>query len=251
MAKRKFRIDGGRYGGEVVIGQVSPGFASYFAEEEESEVIDAVLEADDWSEPSEPDDALLDPNSPPYPGVEPDSFYIWENDEIEHLNGPYADGGFVVYEVPADGSDDWEYDNEVFNGEGQYAYSREGGYFGTEEPELINEADEEGNKYVPVLAFHSCEKGGFGSWFVETDGEDFDPYKLGYGFVETNVAEIIETVYYDKVELDQDMDNNDTMGKSYHASVGWINMKWHDSFDAVKVDWEEFDENVEYEKENA
>lgn len=252
MAKRRFRIDGGRYGGEVVVGEVSPGFASYFAKEDQNEIIEAVLEADDYfSGSEEPEDALLDPETPPYPGLEPDSFYIWENDNFEHLNGPYADGGFFVYEVPADGSDDWEYDNEVFEGEAQHVYSREGGYFGNDEPELINEADEKGNKYVPVLAFHSSEKGGFGSWFLETEGEDFDPYKLGYGYVETNVAEIVESVYYDKQELENNMDYNDTTGKGYYASVGWMNTKWHDSQDSIKIDWEDYDENVQWERDNA
>jgi len=254
MAKRKFRIEGGRYGGEAVIGEVSPGFASYFAKEDEGDVIDAVLEADDWTNSSndqEPEDALLNPDSPPYPGIEPDGFYIWENDNFDHINGPYSDGGFFVYEVPADGSDDWDYDKEVFEGDGQYVYGREGGLFGTDEPDVINETDEDGNKYVPVLAFHSAEKGGFGCWFAETDGEDFDPFKLGYGIVETNVAEIIESVYYDKEELEYDSDGNDTTGKSYHASVGWINIKWRDAFDSVKIDWEDFDENVKWEKENS
>ena len=59
---------------------------------------------------------------------------MWECDDIEHLNGPYADGGFTVYEVPADGSDNFDYDNEVWNGEAIYMYSREGGYFGSDRP---------------------------------------------------------------------------------------------------------------------
>ena len=49
-----------------------------------------------------------DPEQIPYP-VE--NYYMWECDDIEHLNGPYADGGFTVYEVPADGNDDYDYDN--------------------------------------------------------------------------------------------------------------------------------------------
>ena len=46
MAKRRFRIEGGRYGGELVLGEVNPAFASYYADKQD-EVVDAVLEAED------------------------------------------------------------------------------------------------------------------------------------------------------------------------------------------------------------
>ena len=256
MAKRRFRIEGGRYGGELVLGTVNPACASHYANKQD-EVVDAVLETDDWTNDAnnEPEDALQDPNVPPVPNLPGEDFYMWENDDIEHINGAYADGGFFVYEVPADGSDDYDYEKEVYEGEGILVYSREGGYFSTEEPELVNEEDEEGNKYVPVLMFHSSEKGGFACWFLETDGEDFDEFKLGYSFVETNLCELISDVYYDKEILEADYDANDTTGKSYDAQVGWLNMKWHDEEskyddDLLKEYWEEFDDNVEYEKEN-
>ena len=131
-------------------------------------------------------------------------------------------------------------------------YSREGGYFRSDH-EVVCEEDDEGNNYVPVLAFMSSEKGTFGVWYVETDGEDFDPYKLGVGVVETNLAEMVDRVYYDKVELDTDYDYNDTTGKSYHAEVGWLNKKWQDSYlsyDDLDEDYlAEFDENAKWERE--
>ena len=257
MAKRKFRIEGGRYGGEAVLGRVNPAFASYYAREEnQGDLIDAVLESEDWAPNEEADnDTLLDPDGAPHPALPGEDFYMWENDDIEHINSAYADGGFTVYEVPADGSDDYDYDKEVYDGDGILVYGREGGYFSTDdEPELINEKDEEGNEYVPVLMFHSSEKGTFGAYFVETDGEDFDEFKLGYGIVETNLAEFIDAVYYDKEELDCEYDYNDTTGKSYDAQVGWLNTKWHDSQENIDKNMEEylaeFDENAEWEKEN-
>ena len=258
MAKRKFRIEGGRYGGELVLGEVNPAFASYYAElNDTSELIDAVLESDQggWSD-EEPDDSLIDPETPPSPCTDPDEdFILWENDNFEHINAPYADGGFFVYEIPADGSDDWSYDKEIYEGEAIHVYGREGGYFSTDdEPEVLNEKDEDGNEYVPVLCFHSCEKGSFGAWFVETDGEDFDEFKLGVGVVETNLAEFVDAVFYDKVELETDYDYMDSTGKSYDAQVGWLNTKWHDSQDLVAENMEEylaeFEENAEWEREN-
>ena len=255
MSKRKFRIEGGRYGGELVLGEVNPAFASYYADKQD-EVVDAVLESEDWAPDEEVDsDALLDPEGIPHPAIPGEDFYMWENDNFEHINSPYADGGFFVYEIPADGSDDWSYDNEVYEGEAIHVYGREGGYFSTDdEPEVLNEKDEDGNEYVPVLCFHSSEKGSFGAWFVETDGEDFDEFKLGVGVVETNLAEFVDAVFYDKVELETDYDYMDSTGKSYDAQVGWLNTKWHDSQDLVAENMEEylaeFEENAEWEREN-
>lgn len=253
MAKYRYRIEGGRYGGEAVLGTVNPAFASYYADKQE-EVVDAVLEAEDedMSE-EEQSDVLLDPEGIPHPAIPGEDFYMWENDDLEHINSAYADGGFTVYEVPTDGSDDYDYEKEVYDGEGILVYGREGGYFSDEEPELVNEKDEDGNKYVPVLMFHSSEKGSFGAYFVDTD-EPFDEFKLGYGIVETNLAEFIDAVYYDKEEIDCDYDYNDTTGKSYDAQVGWLNIKWHDSQENIDENleeyWEEYEDNVEWEKEN-
>jgi len=253
MAKHRYRIEGGRYGGELVLGEVNPAFASYYSDNQE-EVVDAVLEAEDW-QPTEEEssDILLDPEGVPHPAIPGEDFYMWENDEFEHLNSAYADGGFMVYEVPADGSDDWDYDKEVYDGEAIHVYGREGGYFGHDEPEVINEEDGDGNKYVPVLCFHSSEKGSFGAWFVDTN-EPFDEFKLGYGVVETNLAEFVDAVYYDKEELECNYDYNDTTGKSYDAEVGWLNTKWHDSqeniYNNMEEYWLEFDDNVEWEREN-
>ena len=255
MSKRKFRIEGGRYGGELVLGEVNPAFASYYADKQD-EVVDAVLESEDWAPDEEVDsDALLDPEGIPHPAIPGEDFYMWENDNFEHINSAYADGGFFVYEIPADGSDDWSYDNEVYEGEAIHVYGREGGYFSTDdEPEVLNEKDEDGNEYVPVLCFHSSEKGSFGAWFVETDGEDFDEFKLGVGVVETNLAEFVDAVFYDKVELDTDYDYMDSTGKSYDAQVGWLNTKWHDTEELVAENMEEylaeFEENAEWEREN-
>lgn len=259
MAKRRFRIEGGRYGGELVFGSVNSAFASYYANlDDTSELIDAVIDADQmgYGDEEEPDDSLIDPDSPPSPATdEKEYFNMWENDELEHINSAYADGGFFVYEVPADGSDDYDYEKEVYEGEAIHVYGREGGYFSTDdEPEVLNEKDEDGNEYVPVLMFHSSEKGSFGAYFVETDGEDFDEFKLGVGVVETNLAEFVDAVFYDKVEIECDYDYMDSTGKSYDAQVGWLNTKWHDSQELMEENLDEylaeFEENAEWEREN-
>jgi hypothetical protein len=250
MAKYRYRIEGGRYGGEVVIGEVTNEFAKKAQTLSEEEIIDFLTDMDCMDfEPADESEEHPDPEQLPLPK---EDYNMWECDDIEHLNGAYADGGIAVYEVPSDKTDDWDYDKEVFTGDANYVYGREGGCFGNEEPDLVMEADEDNNYYVPVLAFHSCEKGTFGCWFLDTN-EPFDRYKLGYGIVETNVAELIDRMYYNKEELETDYDYNDTSGKSYHVSVGWLNTKWHDGFHDYQTltdeTWEDFDDNVEYDKE--
>jgi hypothetical protein len=254
MAKRRFRIDSGRYGGELVLGEVDNRFARQFCDEEESEIIDFCVEADSIG--YEEDSTEIDEHEDPERLIAPkEDYYMWECDEFEHLNSCYSDGGFMVYEVAADGSDDWNCDAEVGDYSGICVYSREGALFGNEEPDLVSEQDDDGNHYVPVLLFHSAEKGNFGSWFVDTD-EDFDQYKLGFGQCETNVGEFVDRLYYDKKELEQNYDYNDSTGKGYYASVGWLNTKWHDSFDQYgegELDadyWSDFDDNAQYEREN-
>jgi len=245
--KRRFRIDSGRYGGEVVLGEVNPNFVRHYSRQEEEEIIEAVLNTDDWAEEEycDPYDALVDPNTPPTPHLKPDGdYYMWENDEYEHINNAYADSGFIVYEVPANGDDDWDDEKEIYEGNGQFVYSREGGYLSPDEPT----EDQNPEDYVSTLLFHSAEKGSYASWFVDTDGEDFDQYKLGFGQCETDVGEFIDRVYYNKIELQDNYDQCESTGKGYYAVVGWLNKKWHDSYAKYNKleedDWLEYDENV-------
>lgn len=252
MAKRRFRIDSGYYGGELVIGEVANEFVAKTIGMDEGELVDTVLSFDDWGGNDDLDENAEhdDPEQIPAPR---EDYYMWECDDIEHINSAYGDSELTVFEVPADGENDYDYENEVGSFSAIHMYGREGGYFSNEEPNVVNEDDDEGNHYVPVLAFHSCEKGTFASYFVETDGEDFDQYKLGMGIVETNLGEFIDRVYYNKVELDAEYEQNDSTGKSYHAEVGWLNKKWHDSddkYNELDEDYlQDFDDNAEWERE--
>ena len=49
MAKRKFRIEGGNYGGELVIREVSNEFVAKAITLDQSDLVDAVLQSDDWT----------------------------------------------------------------------------------------------------------------------------------------------------------------------------------------------------------
>jgi hypothetical protein len=245
MSKRIFRIEAGRYGGETVIGKVDKEFVDYFLEvDEESDLIEHVTSYD-W------DDGQPDENAP----IPKEDYYMWECDDIEHINSAYADSGFFVTEVTGlDSKHDYS-ETETPLEAVMPLYGREAYSMGT----LPDDEDiKDDDNYVPTLAFHSGEKGGFGCWFVETDGEPFDKYKFTYGIIETDMGEFIDSVWYDKKELECDYDYNDTTGKGYYAGVGYMNTKWHDIGDkyiegaeSLNVYWEEFDDEVEEAKKEA
>lgn len=257
MLMRKFVVRGGRYGGELTIGRVSKEFVEYWSpkveEDGDGDLINHVvnLDYDDADE--------IDPNSPPifFSGNVDDVVVedtAWYNiDDIEHLNAYYADSGFYVTELD---SEDQEIGDEV-EVKPITLYGREA-YNDTAMPEPTEYLSQEDiDNYIPVLVFHSGEKGSFGQWIIETEN-DFDPYKLTFSIVETNLGEFVERVWYDKQELDCDFDWCDSMGKGYYAQVGYMNPKWHDSADKYTEEyledngfWDDLADGIEWEKEQA
>jgi hypothetical protein len=98
------------------------------------------------------------------------------------------------------------------------------------------------------MLYHTGEKGGMGCWFVETDGEDFDPNKFCYSTVATNVAEIVDQAWYDKEEIYCDQSWCDTRSKGDWMRVGYFNKDWWDTREKRLNDeymWESYDENIE------
>ena len=220
MAKYRYRIEASNYGGELTIGEVPEAFVDYWMpiveEDGDGDLIDAVVDFDDWED--EPEDALQDPNAAPRL-----ENYWHEYDDVEHLSGSYADGEWRVYEVPADGSDDQSWDKEVYTGDANHLFGREAYH----DADIDRKDQDEPDDYIPVLAFHSSEKGSMGAWFLDTD-EPFDHEKLAFGSLETNLCELVERVYYDQEELESNFDWYDSTGKGYYASVGYLNKKWRD-----------------------
>lgn len=240
MSKRYFKIDTGRYGGEVVVGTVSQEFVEYWAdrveEDGDGELIET-LQRFEWD-----DDDMGDPDSP----KPSEDFGAWfDCDDIEHVNGPFEDNQYHVTEIElhpdaeyVDGQISWkegaEHDypvamyTEVAEHDESYhyfgLYGREAYCNYTEMPD-----DAENATVRPILSFLSSEKGGFGEVFVETDSSGYDPEMMYVGTVETDVGTIIERYWYGKQELVIDFDNADTNGKGYYAFVGFQNVAWHDA----------------------
>jgi hypothetical protein len=231
MAKRLFRVDTSIHGGELVIGTVNEEFVQHFIDEDESELMTYVLEAED-----------IEPEDLEGPEI-CDEFYTWsETDDIEHLYGVYANTEWSWMEVTGtEGRDSYddEYEGEKF--EPLHLHDREAYH---------EDNDERKEEYdvVPCLLYHTMEKGGMGNFFIETDGEDFDPNKFCYSTVATNVAEIVDQVWYDKQLIDCDMQWCDTRSKGDYVQVGWFNKDWHDTREQRLADeymWESYDENIE------
>jgi len=230
MAKRLFRVDTSIHGGELVIGTVNEEFVKHFIDKDEGDLMSYILEAED----TEPED-LEGPEIC-------EDFYTWsETDDIEHLYGVYGNTEWSWMEVTdSKGRDSYEdeYEGEVF--EPLHLHDREAYH------EDNDERKEEYN-VVPCLLYHTCEKGGMGNFFIETDGEDFDPNKFCYSTVATNVCEIVDEVWYDKQLIDCDQSWCDTRGKGDYVQVGYFNKDWHDTREQRQSDeylWEQYDENI-------
>ena len=196
--KRRFRIDAGNYGGELVVGTVDEAFIEDF----DPELID------NW----------------------------YEEDDIVHRNCCYSDSGFSWCEVPVDGSDDYD-DFDMKEFEAHHLYERETFH----EPSKPNEDDiEEGDEWIPVLAYCSSSEGNHGCWFVETNNADFDPKKVAFSSVDTNVASIVEDVWYDKKKLDHDSTWMDSTHKGNDAEVGWMNLRMYNTLESIQANIEDY-----------
>ena len=234
MTKRLFRIDAGINGGELVIGTVTKEFVEYMQrldeDEGESEMIEALENAENDPEYYEGPEICED-------------FYTWsEVDDLEHLYGVCADTEWSWVELPAgvrEGpQDSMEDEGKVF--EPMHLHGREAYH---------EDNDDAKEKYdvVPCLVYHQVENGRKGCWFVETDGEDFDPNKFCYSTVATNVAEIVDQAWYDKEEMHCDQSWSDTRELGAWVQVGYFNKDWHDTKEkrlAKEEFWEIYDESL-------
>lgn len=210
---RKYRIEGGRYGGEVTIGSVPAVLLESnpdVLDMEEDELIDFFMDNEE---------------------LVGSAWY--EIDDKEHLCGPYADSPFTVTEI-VDGMDDWDFGEETTVEEAAHIYGREAYTFSG------NENLTEDKTVVPILTMHSAEKGCHGVWFLETE-EEFDPEKLAYSTLETDVGEFVENVFYDRKPLESNFDYADTNGKGMYSSIGNMVLEW---WDRSEIYTEEYIEEI-------
>lgn len=255
MSKRYFKIETGRYGGEVVCGEVTPEFYEYWLDRDNDDLLQAF-----WNDGEDQPDS-------PKPGVDDDEYWTpWHDlDDFLHLSTPYADNHYYVTEIaPKEGvtydeewgafeaSPEWT-DENGYDFWDEVSEDREGrDYISLASQELYGNRDNFGNdNCVPVMFFHSAEKGAFGEVIVVTDGADFNPAKFRIDMVETDIGEFIQSYWYDKKLLPVNYDWSDSIGKSSNVYLTVLDVedhkKWFKPFDKYQEDIEEFweaDEDV-------
>ena len=232
--KRKFRItvnESRAEGAELVIGTVSVEFVKYWQER------DGLIEHLESIVDGKEEDA----NSPP---MRDGKNFPWKNfpwnecDDIEHILSPYdrsRENGFKVEEITAKG--DVIIEKQLTDVVSVYSRER---YVNP-----INMDDENSDRDVSVLIFLSGERG-CDNWFVETDGEDFNPKKLAYGALETSFGEFVDAVFYDKKELELEIESGTEGTMNREASVGVIGSSWikdQSKANTLKnLEWDYYDE---------
>ena len=239
--KRKFRITVKGFreeGGELVIGTVSVEFVKYWQERNENGLIEHLESIYHGKEG--------DANSPPM--CDGKNFPWNECDDIEHIlsqrisfsrnssvSSIDTEDLFKVTEIITDINEKQVYSGSPFRVYGREIYTSQ-----------INKDNENPDHDVSLLISLKGERGfdEANSWLVETDGEDFNPKKLAYGVLETDVGDFIDSVYYDKKVLVKDDLGGDTQNNAVTAHVGVIESSWiksHSKTNFLKdrnLDWD-------------
>jgi len=211
MSKRYFRVTLAGYGGEFTMGQVSEEFYERWKDTDDDEqTLGDFINDVDWEE------GLEQYNSPDMTEHGNNSWH--EFDELSHNYGCYSDSWYYVEEVDAP-----EHNAKILSNEERYEINAMIGY---ERYTCFSED----YVTVPVLMCHSGEKGQFGHIFVETDGDDFDPQKMSFLAVESDMCELVEGALYDGRQLDIEYDWCDTVGKSFFCELGRVNLDWLDPY---------------------
>ena len=228
--KRKFRItvnESRAEGAELKIGTVSVEFVKYW--QKRDGLIKHLGSIADGKEG--------DTNSPP---MRDGKNFPWnECDDIEGILSPYEPtvNGFKVEEITAKG--DVIIEKQLTDVVPVYSRER---YVNP-----INMDDENSDRDVSVLTFLSGERG-CDNWFVETDGEDFNPKKLASGALETYFGEFVDAVFYDKKELELEIESGTEGTMNREASVGVIKSSWikdQSKANTLKnLEWDIYDEEL-------
>lgn len=226
MSKRYFKIDFNGSGGEVVVGTITQEFYDYWADRDQDDLVEHL---------NGMNDSEGDPDSPVV--SEHGNLNAYELDDLIHVNGAYDDNGYWVTEINPHNPDDFDPENgfslddfeEVSDGihyDDSYSvvYSCEAYNNFDPSDEYIDDA----SLLKPTIAWHSSEKGNFGTVIVEAD-DDFDPELMAFGVVETSVASVIQAVWYDRKPLTINFDYADTRGKGTYAELGYIYEPWFQS----------------------
>jgi len=149
---------------------------------------------------------------------------------IEYIYGGYSDTYFNVYEI-VDNIETLVHDSVRFS-----PFACRSAY-----------ADEEdsGDESILVVTHHVAEKGTFGDWYVECEG-DIDLNMVTLSTVDTYAGEFIENLYHNGNLIDIDMELADSYHKYETAYLGVLSTQCHEKSDKfncsklIKELWENY-----------
>ena len=238
--KRFFKIEFSGYGGELIVGKASEEFVKYWLHEDRKDLLtDHIHAMHDKAGFEDSEAEGYDENSPEvYEGAGDQEY--WNFDDIEHETMvSYEYNPYRVTEIKVDpraeyvdGELRWN-DKESRKRNFDWSANMFENMDGTEKDydfencvvhrELYVHDSKKGVKDpVPVLMMYDSQKGMFGTAFVMTDGEDFDPKKFAYVALDNTMASNAELFFYDKQMLSVDNSWLDTWGKGFFSNVGYV-----------------------------
>ena len=231
MSKRFFRVTIHGYGGEIVLGRLTEDQYDFWMPFEEEQIIAHAM----WDPYEENDE------NPIYDDEDPRWLGHWnELDDIEHVYGANAGSAYISIEEVSG----YDYGAEILNdlvsamdwNEFKQKYNPKLTEHVLDLDEALypngfyDEDDAEGEEGEPkpmdngeiptpyVFFGYSSEKGAFGVYPIETDGEELDISALEFYTTQIpNSDNVLELVGYKDSEIYND--GGDTSGKGYYAQI--------------------------------
>ena len=235
MTKRYFKINLDDLCTETVVGTVAKDFAEHWKNRPEHELVDHLEDINVGNEGDEESPSMID-----------DTDLSWFMiDDYEHLDGVLLESQYTASEIELHpeaeikyGELVWQDPDKDLSAESKFnlvefglvesfdnvLYSRE--CYTYTEDDCPGELDA-GQDLSPALSFSEVDSGSFGSIYIVTAGEDFDPARFVVGVAETDQGSIIEGFWYDGNELTVDRTDSERSYSYSYATVGYINPNSH------------------------
>lgn len=249
VGKRFFKVEFSGYGGELIVGKASEEFVQYWLDDDRNDMLMSHMHAmsdmasfgndEDYETPEG-----YDIDSPEvYEGAGNRDY--WDFDDIEHdtlisyEHTPYqvTEISLHPYAEYKDGELQWNdkesrkktFDwsqqmfTEIKNTSKEHNFDKcvvhRELYIHTEKQSAYDVCDAEP---IPAIMMYDSQKGTFGSVYVMTNGEDFDPSKFVYAALDNTMSSNADMFFYNKQMLTVDNSWLDTWGKGAFASVGYL-----------------------------
>lgn len=249
VGKRFFKVEFSGYGGELIVGKASEEFVQYWLDDDRNDMLMSHMHAMSDMASFSDDEGYETPegydiDSPEvYEGAGNRDY--WDFDDIEHdtlisyEHTPYQVTEITLhpYAEYKDGELQWNdkesrkktFDwsqqmfTEIKNTSKEHNFDKcvihRELYIHTEKQSAYDVCDAEP---VPAIMMYDSQKGTFGSVYVMTNGEDFDPSKFVYAALDNTMSSNADMFFYNKQMLTVDNSWLDTWGKGAFASVGYL-----------------------------